>query len=137
MKFYDLASDSAPHTIDSGGSCSGKSEFLKCGVISLALSKSVRELNLVIIDCGGNSLDNFQSLTHLSFPIVKDTETLLMVLKSLIEEMEKRLKLSREELREEPVIVIIWDEYNSTIKNISDNDERKEITATLVDLLRR
>jgi S-DNA-T family DNA segregation ATPase FtsK/SpoIIIE len=137
MKFYDLASDSAPHTIDSGGSGSGKSEFLKCTVTSLALSKPVNKLNLIIIDCGGNSLEAFHSLPHLSFPIVKDTTTLLMVLKALVEEMEKRIRLSQEELREEPTLVIIWDEYNSTIKNITDVDERKELTSILEDLLRR
>jgi S-DNA-T family DNA segregation ATPase FtsK/SpoIIIE len=137
MRFYDLASDSAPHTLESGGSGSGKSEFLKCLVTSLVLSQPVRKLNLIVIDCGGNSLDAFHSLPHLSFPLVKNTETALLVLKSLVELMESRLKLSPEELRDHPAIVVVWDEYNSTIKNISDSSERKELTDVLEDLLRR
>lgn len=136
-RFYDLASDSAPHTLDGGGSGSGKSVFLRCSIIALTLKYPVSRVNLIIIDCGGNSLDLFHSLPHLSHPIVKDVETSFCVLKSLVDEMERRLSLPIEELKLLPVLAVIWDEYNSTIKNIADNEERKALINVIEDLLRR
>jgi len=136
MQFYDLANDSAPHTLIGGGSGGGKSVFLGCTTISIA-HQPVSNVNMVIIDCGGNSLDIFGSLPHLSHPIVKDTDNVYKVLTEIVDEMERRLALSNDELMQLPKIVIIWDEYNSTIKNITDNDERKALTNILEDLLRR
>lgn len=137
MVFYDLCTDSAPHTLKGGGSGVGKSVGTQCDIVTIAVSQPVSRVNLVIIDCGGNSLDVFHSLPHLSHPIVKDTKTAGYVLKSMVAEVNRRLTLSPEELRELPIVVIFWDEYNSTIKEITDNEERKALTDPFSDLLRR
>src|SRR5437660_7158888 len=51
------------------------------------------EMRLVIIDPKMVEMQAYQSLPHLSLPIVTDPKKVLLALRSLIDEMERRYKM--------------------------------------------
>lgn len=81
--------------------------------MSLASFRSPEEVNFVIIDAGGGSLWCFEGLPHLSCPVIKDIDGGLYALSCLVAEMERRLRLSKEELDKLPAIVCVFDEFVS------------------------
>jgi len=135
MVFDDLAK--MPHVMYAGSTNSGKSMGLICLISSLIIKQPVRCVNLLIFDIGANSLKAFSDIPHLSYPIVKDYETGVYVIKKLVEEMEKRIKLRQDELCNLPAVVCVIDEYVSFINNISDKEQLKTITNDISNLIRR
>lgn len=129
--FCDLTEQ--PHILYGGSSRTGKS----FGLISLCLSLAVRNtpdaLSLIIIDTGGRTMDLLQGLSHLAHPVVKDPETGAYVIRALVKEMERRKGLDDEELKEQPYIVCIIDEFASFVMNA----ESKELVHNISDLLQR
>lgn len=134
MDYEDLAK--FQHTAYTGSTGSGKSVGLQCLIMSLASFRSAAEVNLLIIDAGGRSLWCFDGLPHLSYPIVKDIENGMYVLSHLVAEMERRLKLSNEELEALPTIVCVFDEFVSFLDN-QDKKEMKACKDLLNNILRR
>lgn len=134
MDYEDLAK--FQHTAYTGSTGSGKSVGLQCLIMSLASYRSPEEVNFVIIDAGGRSLGCFEGLPHLSYPIVKDIESGMYVLKHLVAEMERRLNISNEELETLPTIVCVFDEFVSFLDN-QNKKAMKECKDLLNNILRR
>ena len=135
MVFADLAK--MPHAMYAGSTNSGKSIGLICLIISLILRQPVRKVNLILFDIGANTLDLFDGVPHLSYPIVKDASTGIYIIGKLVEELEKRIKLSREELQDQPAIVCVIDEYVSFVNNIEGKKLSQELGNGISNLLRR
>jgi len=137
VKCFDYASPSSPHTLIGSGSGGGKSELTRCAITGLIYKYSVCRLNLVIIDTGGNSLDVFHASKHLSHPIAKDIKTTIYLLRKIVVEMERRIALPRQELKNEPVLALFWDEFNTTIKKADNKEDRMALKNLIEDILRR
>lgn len=135
MVFADLAK--MPHVMYAGSTNSGKSVGLICLISSLIIRQPVRNVNLLIFDVGANTLGVFNDIPHLSYPIVKDDEEGTYVIQKLAEEMEKRILLDEDELRNLPAIVCVIDEYVSFINNINDKKKSKNIANNISNLIRR
>ncbi len=135
MAFADLAK--MPHAMYAGSSNSGKSVGLICLILSLIMKQPVAKVNLVLFDVGANTLGLFGDIPHLSYPIVKDTDTGIYVVHALVDEMEKRIKLEQAELLNLPAIVCIIDEYVSFISNIHNRKQSSKLANEISDLLRR
>ena len=124
------------HTAYTGSTGSGKSVGLQCLILSLATLRSVSEVNLMILDAGGTTLECFEGLPHLSCPVASSVSQCIYALKALVLEMNRRLKLSREELAELPYIVCVFDEFLAALEK-DNRDGEKELKDLINDLLRR
>lgn len=124
------------HIAYTGSTGSGKSVGLQCLIMSLASFRSPEEVNFVIIDAGGGSLWCFDKLPHLSCPVIKDIDGGLYALRCLVAEMERRLKLSKEELDQLPAIVCIFDEFVSFLDTPS-KQHTKACAMLINSILRR
>ena len=116
----DLAS--LPHLLVGGTTGQGKSNLLNsiiCGLTRLLLPD---ELRLVLVDTKMVEFTPYAELPHLAFPIINDNNKCLYVLRWLVAEMERRLKLfARAQCRNIqsyrkggnalPYIVVIIDEF--------------------------
>ena len=124
------------HTAYTGSTGSGKSVGLQCMILSLVKLRSVSEVNLIILDAGGTTLECFEGLPHLSYPVASSVLQCVYVLEELVSEMDRRLKLNREELAELPYIVCVFDEFLAALEK--DNKEGgKDLKDLINDLLRR
>lgn len=135
MIFSDLAQ--MPHVMYAGSTNSGKSVGLVCLICSLIIKQPVRNVNLLIFDIGANSLGVFSGIPHLSYPIVKDQQVGIYIMHKLVEEMEKRISLSDDELHMLPAIVCVIDEYVSFINNIDDKKQSADIASKISNIIRR
>ncbi|MGN1340106.1 MAG: FtsK/SpoIIIE domain-containing protein [Oscillospiraceae bacterium] len=124
------------HTAYTGSTGSGKSVGLQCLIMSLASFRSPEEVNFVIIDGGGGSLWCFEGLPHLSYPVIKDTLMGIFALEKIVDEINRRLTLSNEELDKLPAIVCVFDEFASFI-GPSNNGLSNECKGLINDILRR
>lgn len=134
LVYEDLAD--LMHTAYTGSTGSGKSVGLQCLIMSLASFRSPEEVNFVIIDAGGGSLWCFEGLPHLSYPIIKDTLMSIFALEKIVDEIHRRLRLSKEELDKLPAIVCVFDEFTSFI-DPSNNGLSNECKGLINDILRR
>lgn len=135
MRFADLAK--FPHALYGGATNSGKTVGLRSLIVSIIAKQSINRVNLLIIDTGASGLDIFNPLPHLSYPIVKDTETAVKVMLALTDEMKRRISMPDDELRLLPAIVCILDEYVSLITSMGDTKDRKVLTDSISNLLRK
>jgi len=135
MRFVDLVK--LIHAMYAGSTGSGKSVGLWCLILSIIYLQTVSQVNLLLFDVGANTLEPFIGIPHLSHPIVKDITTAIYVIKELVVEMEKRMKLAHSELLKKPALVCIIDEYVSLISNIGDKKLSQLLTGTISNLLRR
>lgn len=135
MIFADLAK--MPHAMYAGSTNSGKSMGLICLISSLIVKQPVRKVNLLLFDIGANTLGTFSDIPHLSYPIIKDADTGIYVIKALVEEMERRFGIDKPELRELPAIVCVIDEYVSFINNINSKKQSQALADGISNLLRR
>lgn len=135
MRFADLAK--FPHSLYGGATNSGKTVGLRSLIVSIVAKQPVNKANLLIIDTGASGLDLFNPLPHLSCPVVKDTETAVKVMLALNDEMKRRVSMPNDELRQLPAIVCIMDEYVSLITSMGDTKNRKVLTDSISNLLRK
>jgi S-DNA-T family DNA segregation ATPase FtsK/SpoIIIE len=135
MVFDNL--DEMPHALYAGSTMSGKSSGLICLVMSLIAWYPVQTVNIIIFDIGASSMDVFERVPHLSYPIVKDSNTGAYVLSELTQEMERRVKYSDNELSKLPAIVCIIDECASFLDRIQDQKKRQKTEGHISELLRR
>lgn len=135
MVFADLAK--LPHAMYAGAPRSGKSSGLISLIFSLIVKQPVRKVNLILIDIGASSIDLFDGIPHLSYPVVKDTDTGIYVIKELVNEMERRIRLDHTELQNLPAIVCVIDEYVSFISNVDGKKCSQELANKISNLLRR
>ena len=135
MYIADLAK--LHHLLIAGPTGSGKSVALKCLILSLIVNRPVTDVRLIVFEIGSGSLSQFSEVLHLYHHIVKDVETGVSVLESLVAEMDCRYALGEEACKSLEYLVCIIDEFDDTIANIDDNEDSKRFTKALNSLIRR
>lgn len=135
MHIVDLAK--LHHLLIVGPTGSGKSVALKCLILSIIVNCPIDIARLVVLEIGSKSLSAFSDVLHLHHPIVKDSTTGILVLESIVAEMESRYELDESECNKLPYIVCIIDEFDDTVSNIGDKHDSERFTAALNTLIRR
>src|SRR5882724_8460444 len=82
-----------PHLLVAGTTGSGKSVCINALVASMIFRFTQEELRFIIIDPKVVEMQSYNSLPHLVFPIVTDPKKILLSLRWLIDEMERRYKI--------------------------------------------
>jgi S-DNA-T family DNA segregation ATPase FtsK/SpoIIIE len=82
-----------PHLLVAGTTGSGKSVCINALIASMLFRFTPEELRLVIIDPKMVELQAYGSLPHLAFPIVVDPKKVMLALRWLIDEMERRYRI--------------------------------------------
>lgn len=122
----DLAS--LPHLLVGGATGQGKSNLLNSIICGLTRLLPPDELRLVLVDTKMVEFTPYVALPHLAFPIITDDSKCLYVLRWLVAEMERRLKLFavaqchniqayRESGNAIPYILVIIDEFADLMAN--------------------
>ena len=103
------------HLLVIGASGFGKSVTLQCMVLSIISGCPVEKARLILFDVGANSMSQFEGVQHLFHPIIKDTETGIIVLESLVSEMDGRMLLEKEKVDSLPYLICMIDEFDDMI----------------------
>ena len=82
-----------PHLLVAGTTGSGKSVCINALIASMLFRFTPEELRFIIIDPKVVEMQFYNSLPHLAFPIVTDPKKVLLALRWLIDEMERRYKI--------------------------------------------
>ena len=82
-----------PHLLIAGSTGSGKSVCINCIVASLLYRFRPDELRFVMIDPKVVELQHYNPLPHLVVPVVTDPKKVILALRWVIDEMEKRYKI--------------------------------------------
>ncbi len=88
--WINLCDDNITHVIGSGRTRSGKSQFLKGGVLYLARKYPPSVVRLALSDVKRVTLGKFKNLPHLMAPVCKDAKSTADMLDFLVAEMELR-----------------------------------------------
>lgn len=79
-----------PHMLIAGTTGSGKSVCINCLLLSLLYRFSPEDLRIILVDPKVVELQVYNSLPHLVVPVVTDPKKVLIALRWVIQEMEKR-----------------------------------------------
>ena len=132
--YYDLDSED-PHALIGGMTKSGKSVLLNLFIIDLITTNSPDELRLFLIDPKQVEFIRYKNIPHLEKIVTKQEEA-VEVLKSLVDEMERRYSLfakngvnelkkyNQKALIKLPRIVVIFDEFADWMM---DKEFKKEV----------
>jgi S-DNA-T family DNA segregation ATPase FtsK/SpoIIIE len=82
-----------PHLLVAGTTGAGKSVCINAMIASMLFRFTPDELQLIMIDPKVVELQVYGSLPHLRYPVITDPKKVLLVLRGLIDEMEKRYKI--------------------------------------------
>src|SRR5215475_11258781 len=82
-----------PHLLVAGTTGSGKSVCINALVASMLFRFTPEELRFIMIDPKVVELQHYNALPHLAFPVVTDPKKVLLALRWLIDEMERRYKM--------------------------------------------
>src|SRR5436189_2100811 len=82
-----------PHLLVAGTTGSGKSVCINALIASMLFRFTPEELRFIMIDPKVVEMQSYDSLPHLAFPIVTDPKKVLLALRWLIDEMERRYKI--------------------------------------------
>jgi S-DNA-T family DNA segregation ATPase FtsK/SpoIIIE len=87
----DLAA--MPHLLVAGTTGSGKSVCINALIASMLFRFTPEELRFIMIDPKVVEMQIYNTLPHLAFPVVTDPKKVLLALRWLIDEMERRYKI--------------------------------------------
>jgi DNA segregation ATPase FtsK/SpoIIIE, S-DNA-T family len=82
-----------PHLLVAGTTGSGKSVCINALIASMLFRFTPEELRFIMIDPKVVEMQMYNTLPHLVFPVVTDPKKVLLALRWLIDEMEKRYKI--------------------------------------------
>jgi S-DNA-T family DNA segregation ATPase FtsK/SpoIIIE len=82
-----------PHLLVAGTTGSGKSVCINALISSMLFRFTPEELRFIMIDPKVVEMQIFNALPHLVFPVVVDPKKVLLALRWLIDEMERRYKI--------------------------------------------
>ena len=82
-----------PHLLVAGTTGSGKSVCINALIASMLYRFTPEELRFIMIDPKVVEMQVYNSLPHLAFPVVTDPKKVLLALRWVIDEMEKRYKI--------------------------------------------
>jgi S-DNA-T family DNA segregation ATPase FtsK/SpoIIIE len=82
-----------PHLLVAGTTGAGKSVCINALIASMLFRFTPEELRFIMIDPKVVELQHYNALPHLAFPVVTDPKKVLLALRWLIEEMERRYKI--------------------------------------------
>jgi S-DNA-T family DNA segregation ATPase FtsK/SpoIIIE len=82
-----------PHLLVAGTTGSGKSVCINALVASMIFRFTPEELRFIMIDPKVVEMQMYNALPHLAFPVVTDPKKVLLALRWVIDEMEKRYKI--------------------------------------------
>jgi len=82
-----------PHLLVAGTTGSGKSVCINALVASMLFRFTPEELRFIMIDPKVVEMQHYNSLPHLAFPVVVDPKKVLLALRWLTDEMERRYKI--------------------------------------------
>jgi DNA segregation ATPase FtsK/SpoIIIE, S-DNA-T family len=82
-----------PHLLVAGTTGSGKSVCINALIASMLFRFTPEQMRLVIIDPKMVEMQAYESLPHLELPIVTDPKKVLLALRWLIDQMERRYKM--------------------------------------------
>jgi DNA segregation ATPase FtsK/SpoIIIE, S-DNA-T family len=82
-----------PHLLVAGTTGSGKSVCINALIASMLFRFTPEELRFIMIDPKVVEMQHYNSLPHLAFPVVIDPKKVLLALRWLIDEMERRYKI--------------------------------------------
>lgn len=86
---------SMPHLLVAGSTGSGKSVCINIMLLSLMMSKTPRQLRLLLVDPKMLELSIYDGIGHLLMPVVTEPDKAAGALKWAIEEMERRYRLMK------------------------------------------
>src|SRR5260370_19218201 len=81
------------HLLVAGTTGSGKSVCINALVASMLFRFTPEELRFIMIDPKVVEMQHYNSLPHLAFPVVVDPKKVLLALRWLTDEMERRYKI--------------------------------------------
>jgi S-DNA-T family DNA segregation ATPase FtsK/SpoIIIE len=82
-----------PHLLVAGTTGSGKSVCINALIASMLYRFTPEQLRFIMIDPKVVEMQVYKSLPHLAFPVVTDPKKVLLALRWVIDEMEKRYKI--------------------------------------------
>jgi S-DNA-T family DNA segregation ATPase FtsK/SpoIIIE len=82
-----------PHLLVAGTTGSGKSVCINALIASMLFRFTPDELRFIMIDPKVVEMQIYNTLPHLAFPVVTDPKKVLLALRWLIDEMERRYKI--------------------------------------------
>jgi S-DNA-T family DNA segregation ATPase FtsK/SpoIIIE len=134
----DLAT--MPHLLVSGATGSGKSACLNAIIASLLFYNQPDQVKLLLVDPKRVELTNYNGIPHLIAPVVVDTSKVIIALRWVTREMERRYttfaqlgvrdiasydKIAKsKELEALPMIVVVIDELADLMQAASDDVEQ-------------
>ena len=88
-----------PHMLIAGTTGSGKSVCMNSIIASLLYKFSPDEMRMVMIDPKVVELQMYNKLPHLVVPVVTDPKKVILALRWVVQEMEKRYKIFAQEIK--------------------------------------
>ncbi len=120
----DLTDPNTCHFLIAGTTGSGKSEFLRALLLSLLVRYSYQDLKVILVDPKRVTFPEFEAISWLYHPIIKEEEPAINLMQELVEEMENRYKIleqnkcnniktynQKNSTQKIPHLVCIFDEY--------------------------